>query len=121
MLCRLRRPGALAVVSAAVLLAAAPAQAQQPLREGAGCRKGQGSGIDDVIKAFEYLKFESPADVDMALGKGHQAVQHVPYGTVRKVGGKPTLTNVKYYPPDQIGPPEGVKSPDWIRSRFKRK
>jgi branched-chain amino acid transport system substrate-binding protein len=84
--------------------------------------KGKEPGIDDIIKAFEYLKFESPAgSVDMALGKGHQAVQHVPYGTVRKVGGKLTLTNVKYYPPDQISPPEGVKSLDWIRSGFKRK
>ncbi len=84
--------------------------------------KDKEPGTDEVIKAFEYLKFESPAGtVDMALGKGHQAVQHVPYGTVRKVGGKLTLTNVKYYPPDQISPPEGVKSLDWIRSGFKRK
>ena len=84
--------------------------------------KGKDPGIDEVIKAFEYLKFESPAGtVDMALGKGHQAVQHVPYGTVRKVDGKLTLTNVKYYAPDQISPPEGVKSLDWIRSGFKRK
>ena len=81
-----------------------------------------GSRFDDIIKAFEYMKFESPAGtVDMALGKGHQAVQHVPYGTVKKVNGKITLTNVKYYPPEQISPPEGVKSLDWIRSGFKRK
>jgi branched-chain amino acid transport system substrate-binding protein len=84
--------------------------------------KGKDPGIDDIIKAFEYLKFESPAGtVDMALGKGHQAVQHVPYGTVKKVGGKITLTNIKYYPPDQISPPDGMKSLDWIRSGFKRK
>jgi branched-chain amino acid transport system substrate-binding protein len=59
--------------------------------------------------------------VDMALGKGHQAVQHVPYGTVKKLGGKVTLTNIKYYPPEQISPPDGMKSLDWIRSGFKRK
>jgi branched-chain amino acid transport system substrate-binding protein len=77
---------------------------------------------DDVIAAFEYLKFESVAGiVDMSLGKGHQAVQHVPYGTIRMVGGKPTLTNVKYYPPEQISPPDGMKSIDWIRGGFKRK
>jgi branched-chain amino acid transport system substrate-binding protein len=41
--------------------------------------QGKDPGVDDVIKAFEYLKFESPAGtVDMSLGKGHQAVQHVP-------------------------------------------
>ena len=84
--------------------------------------KGKDPSIDDIIKAFEYLKFESPAGtVDMALGKGHQAVQHVPYGTVKKVDGKITLTNIKYYPPDQISPPDGMKSLDWIRSGFKRK
>jgi branched-chain amino acid transport system substrate-binding protein len=84
--------------------------------------QGKDPSIDDIIKAFEHLKFESPAGtVDMALGKGHQAVQHVPYGTVKKVNGKITLTNVKYYPPEQISPPDGVKSLDWIRSGFKRK
>jgi branched-chain amino acid transport system substrate-binding protein len=84
--------------------------------------KGKDPDIDAIIQAFEYLKFESPAGtVDMSLGKGHQAVQHVPYGTVKKVGGKITLANIKYYPPDQISPPDGVKSLDWIRSGFKRK
>jgi len=42
-------------------------------------------------------------------------------GTVKKVDGKVTLINIKYYPPDQISPPDGVKSVDWIRSGFKRK
>ena len=77
--------------------------------------------IDQLIAALEYLKFESPSGiVDMALGKGHQAVQQVPYGTVRNVDGKVTLTNVKYYPPELISPPDGMKSVDWIRSGFKR-
>jgi branched-chain amino acid transport system substrate-binding protein len=82
---------------------------------------GKAPSIEQVIKAFEYLKFESVAGtVDMALGKGHQAVQHVPYGTVKKVGGKVTLTNVKFYPPELISPPDGMKSIDWIQSGFKR-
>ncbi len=77
--------------------------------------------IDQIIAALEYLKFESPSGtVDMALGKGHQAVQQVPYGTVRNVDGKVTLVNVKYYSPDLISPPDGMKSVDWIRSGFKR-
>lgn len=77
--------------------------------------------IDQIIAALEYLKFESPSGtVDMALGKGHQAVQQVPYGTVRNVDGKVTLVNIKYYSPDLISPPDGIKSVDWIRSGFKR-
>jgi branched-chain amino acid transport system substrate-binding protein len=84
--------------------------------------KGKDPSIDDLIKAFEYLKFESPAGtVDMSLGKGHQAVQHVPYGTVKKVDGRVTLTNIKYYAPEQISPPDGMKSVDWIKTGFKRK
>lgn len=87
-----------------------------------GAGKGEFPGIDQVIAAFEFLKFESVSGtVDMALGKGHQAVQHVPYGTVKKVDGRITMANVKYYPPDQISPPDGMKSLDWIRSGFKRK
>jgi branched-chain amino acid transport system substrate-binding protein len=83
--------------------------------------KGKEPSIDQVITAFEYLKFESVAGtVDMSLGKGHQAVQHVAYGTVKKVDGKVTMTNVKYYPPELISPPDGMKSLDWIRSGFKR-
>jgi branched-chain amino acid transport system substrate-binding protein len=82
---------------------------------------GKTPSIDQVIAAFEYLKFESVAGtVNMALGKGHQAVQPVPYGTVKKSGGKVTLTNVKFYPPELISPPDGMKSIDWIRSGFKR-
>lgn len=77
---------------------------------------------EEIIAAFENSKFESVAGiVDMSLGKGHQAVQSVPYGTVRIVDGKITLTNVKFYPPEQISPPDGMKSLDWIRSGFKRK
>jgi branched-chain amino acid transport system substrate-binding protein len=78
--------------------------------------------VDQIIAALEHMKFDSPAGtVDMSLGKGHQAVQSVPYGTVRKVDGKVTLINIKYYSPDQISPPDGMKSVDWIRSGFKRK
>ena len=84
-------------------------------------RKGA-PATEDIIAALEYLKFESVSGiVDMSLGKGHQAVQHVPYGTIRQVDGRATLTNVKFFPPEQISPPDGMKSVDWIRSGFARK
>ena len=87
-----------------------------------GANQGKEPSIDQIVAAFENSKFESPAGtVSMSLGKGHQAVQHVPYGTVRKVDGKVTLTNIKYYAPDLISPPDGMKSLDWIRSGFKKK
>jgi len=87
-----------------------------------GANQGKEPSIEQIIAAFENSKFESPAGtVSMSLGKGHQAVQHVPYGTVRKVDGNLVLSNIKYYAPDLISPPDGMKSLDWIRSGFKKK
>ena len=86
-----------------------------------GQRYDKTPNIEDVINAFEYLEFESVSGaVEMSLGKGHQAVQHVPYGTVKKINGKVTLVNIKYYEPHLISPPDGIKSLDWIKSGFKQ-
>jgi branched-chain amino acid transport system substrate-binding protein len=43
------------------------------------------------------------------------------YGQTRMAGGKLTVVNVKRYPAEQVNPPEGVKSADWIKSGFKAK
>ena len=76
--------------------------------------------IDDAISSFEYLKFESVSgNISMDLGKGHQAVQHVPYGTIKNVNGKYKLIDVIYFEPELISPPDGVNSADWIKSGFK--
>ena len=83
---------------------------------------GQRPSIDQVIAAFEGNSFESPAGtVRMALGKGHQAVTETVYGQTKLVKGQMTVTKVKRYPADQVNPPEGVKSADWIASGFKKK
>ncbi|HWQ38113.1 MAG TPA: ABC transporter substrate-binding protein [Burkholderiales bacterium] len=75
---------------------------------------------EEVIKAFEYLTFESPAGkVTMKLGKGHQAVTGTAYGTTRSLGGRIAIENIKYYPLERVQPPEGVKSIDWIKSGMK--
>ena len=109
-----------APVYASYHMATAFMGAKAAFEKAQAANKVQDPTIDQIIGAFEYLKFESVAGtVDMSLGKGHQAVQHVPYGTVRKVDGKLTLTNIKYYTPEHISPPDGMKSIDWIRSGFK--
>lgn len=75
---------------------------------------------EEIIKAFEYLTFDSPSGkVMMKLGKGHQAVQGTAYGTTKTVGGKVTVENIKYYPVEKVQPPEGVSSMDWIKSGMK--
>jgi branched-chain amino acid transport system substrate-binding protein len=85
--------------------------------------RGAGGGApttEDVIKAFEFLNFDSPAGkVMMKLGKGHQAVTGTAYGTTRTVNGQVTVGNVKYYPLERVQPPEDVKSLDWIKSGMK--
>lgn len=75
---------------------------------------------EEVIKAFEYLNFDSPSGrVMMKLGKGHQAVTGTAYGTARTVNGKVTVGNIKYYPLEKVQPPEGEKSLDWIKAGMK--
>lgn len=75
---------------------------------------------EEIIKAFEYLSFDSPAGrVMMKLGKGHQAVTGTAYGTTRTVNGQITVGNIKYYALERVQPPEGVKSIDWIKAGMK--
>ena len=83
---------------------------------------GQRPSIDQVIAAFEGSSFQSPAGtVSMALGKGHQAITETVYGQTKLVKGQMTVTKVKRYPAEQVNPPEGVKSADWISSGFRKK
>ena len=75
---------------------------------------------EEVIAAFEYLNFDTPSGkVMMKLGKGHQAVQGTAYGTTRKVGDKIVIENIKYYSVEQVQPPEGMSSLDWIKGGLK--
>jgi branched-chain amino acid transport system substrate-binding protein len=76
---------------------------------------------DQIIAALEYLTFETPSGkVEMALGKGHQAIQGTAYGMVKHVKGQLTIVDIKRYPAAEVNPPEGVKSGDWIKSGFKK-
>jgi branched-chain amino acid transport system substrate-binding protein len=75
---------------------------------------------EEVIAAFEYLRFDSPSgQVWMKLGNGHQAVQGTAYGTTRRVGNEIVVENVKYYPLEKVQPPEGISSLDWIKGGMK--
>ena len=79
-------------------------------------------GDEAVIAAFEILSYETPSgQVDMKIGKGHQAVQSTGYGRFKfdPASGQPTLTDVIVYPADCVNPPEGVKSEEWIKGGFK--
>jgi branched-chain amino acid transport system substrate-binding protein len=83
---------------------------------------GKPPSQEQIITAFEGLSWETPSGtIRLALGKGHQAVQPIAYGTTKLVDGQVTLTNVKHYAAELVNPPEGVRSEAWIKSGFKAK
>jgi branched-chain amino acid transport system substrate-binding protein len=76
---------------------------------------------DQVIAAFEGLSWDGASGrVEMKLAKGHQAVQGTAYGMTKLVKGQLTVTNIRRYPAEQVNPPEGVKSAEWIAFGFKK-
>jgi len=82
---------------------------------------GKKPSNEEVGAALENMTYEGPGGtVRMALGKGHQAIMETAYGQTKLVGGKITLVNVKRYPAEQVNPPEGIKSADWIKNGFKK-
>ena len=82
---------------------------------------GESPSQEQIIAAFEGLTFETPSGkTEMKLGNGHQGVQGTAYGMTKRVGGKTIITNVIHYSAEEVNPPEGVRSEDWIRSGFQR-
>jgi branched-chain amino acid transport system substrate-binding protein len=74
---------------------------------------------EEVAAAFEGLQFEGPATtLRMALGKGHQGVSGIAYGTYRfnKQDGKPELLDVIDYPAECVNPPEGTTAQAWLEA-----
>jgi branched-chain amino acid transport system substrate-binding protein len=81
---------------------------------------GKAPNQEQIIAAFENLSFEGPGGpVKMALGKGHQAAHGTAYGTLKHEKGQAKIVNVKTYPLEQVNPPEGMKSEDWIKTSLK--
>jgi len=82
---------------------------------------GKRPAIDQVIAALEYSEFTGPGGrVRMAIGKGHQAIMETAYGQSKLINGQMTVANVQRYPAEQVNPPDGVKSVDWINNGFKK-
>jgi branched-chain amino acid transport system substrate-binding protein len=76
---------------------------------------------EQVGAALKGSTFEGPGGtVRMAIGGGHQAIMETVYGQTKLDKGKLTVVNVKRYPAEQVNPPEGVKSTDWIKNGFKK-
>jgi branched-chain amino acid transport system substrate-binding protein len=76
---------------------------------------------EQVAAALKGSTFEGPGGtVRMAIGGGHQAIMETAYGQTKLDKGKLTVVNVKRYKAEEVNPPEGVKSSDWIKNGFKK-
>lgn len=76
---------------------------------------------DEIVAAFEKLAYDTPSGkVVMGLGKGHQAVQGTAYGITKTENGVVSVVSIKRYTAEQVTPPDGVNSLDWIKSGMKR-
>jgi branched-chain amino acid transport system substrate-binding protein len=80
-------------------------------------KDGEKPTTDQVVAAFEGLQFAGPATtLRLALGKGHQGVSGIAYGTYRfnKQDAKPELIDVIEYRPECVNPPEGTTAQAWL-------
>jgi branched-chain amino acid transport system substrate-binding protein len=80
-------------------------------------KDGEKPTTDQVVAAFEGLQFEGPATtLRLALGKGHQGVSGIAYGTYRfnKQDAKPELIDVIEYRSECVNPPEGITAQAWL-------
>lgn len=90
--------------------------------EKAAAEAGRWPAKEDVIKAFEYLKFESPSGlIRMAIGKGHQAIEDAAFGTAGEFDpatGEVKLENIVVFPAECVNPPDGMTTQQWIDNGF---
>ncbi len=77
---------------------------------------------DDLIQVMEGMSWETPSGVvRMALGKGHQAIQHTAIGTTKwdEEEGRIKIVDIEYFSALCVNPPEGIKTLEWIEQNFK--
>jgi branched-chain amino acid transport system substrate-binding protein len=83
---------------------------------------GARPSTDEVIAAFEGLEFQTPSTtIRLAIGKGHQGISDISYGTNRfnKAEGRPEIVDVVHYPAECVNPPPDVDSQAWLEGGMK--
>ncbi|PPR26733.1 MAG: hypothetical protein CFH34_00755 [Alphaproteobacteria bacterium MarineAlpha9_Bin4] len=76
---------------------------------------------EEVISFMEGLKWDTPSGIaEMALGKGHQAIQDQAIGRSKwnKKKKRVEIVDIEYFNAKCVNPPEGIKSLDWIKGGF---
>ena len=83
----------------------------------AAAKAGKKPTTDEVVAAFEGIEFEAPsAKIRMAIGKGHQGISDIAYGTYKynKAEGRPEIIDIVRYNAECVNPPEGTTSQKWL-------
>ncbi|GBD11813.1 Leu/Ile/Val-binding protein [bacterium HR23] len=87
---------------------------------------GRWPTTDQVIKALEFLEFDTPTGrVKMALGNGHQAVQDAVWGITSAKRhdrfGFPLLEKTEVFKAAEVNPAAGMKTEEWIQKALTRR
>ena len=72
---------------------------------------------EEVAAKFKYLEFETASgEIKMALGKGHQGIEDMPFATYKYNRDKdqPELLDVVQYAAQCVNPPDGNPAMAWI-------
>jgi branched-chain amino acid transport system substrate-binding protein len=88
----------------------------------AAAKGGAQPSKEEVAAAFQHLEFDGPgAHIKMAIGKGHQGISDMAYGTFHfdKQKNEPELVDVVRYPAECVNPPEGATAEAWLEGGMK--
>lgn len=82
---------------------------------------GQWPTTEDVLTAYQDLTYETPAGT-ISTRSNHdsqqQAVYGISSGRLDSRWGFPLLERIQLFPPDQVNPPVGTKTVQWLDTQF---
>jgi branched-chain amino acid transport system substrate-binding protein len=73
---------------------------------------------EEVASKFKHIEFETASgNIKMALGKGHQGIEDMPFGTYQynRDRDQPELLDVVQYKAECVNPPDQTAATTWIR------
>jgi len=83
---------------------------------------GKKPGPEQLAAALKGFEWESPAGkIQMANGKGHQAIQPTAIGRTQynKEKKRVDIVDIVRFPAECVNPPADMKAEDWIKAGFK--
>ncbi|HLE43204.1 MAG TPA: ABC transporter substrate-binding protein, partial [Methylomirabilota bacterium] len=74
--------------------------------------------VDQVIRAFEGIEYRVPPGRTMTIRADHNGIEPAIVGVTKQTPQYPfaVLDRITVFPPDEVNPPLGTKTNDWIDS-----